>query len=92
MRESFVAMTFLGALAITSAPSARAGQCYTAEGRSTGPTYENAAPDREWIHFVTMRGGHCTGLSDETAGPPRLTKHEMPNHRHLQLFKEMQRR
>jgi len=92
MLKIIVSAIFLGSLALAGAAGARPGQCYTAEGRPTGPAYDSVSPDREWIRFVTARGGRCTGLEDEAASAqPRFSAHETPNHRHLLRFHEMQR-
>jgi len=93
MLKFFVSTIFVATLALTAgAADARSGQCYTVHGQPTGPAYDNGAPDRDWIRFVTERGGRCTGLGDDGAeDPPRFTQHEVPNHRHLELFRNMQR-
>ena len=92
MLKLFVSAIFAGTLAVAaSAAAARPGQCYSADGAATGPAYDSAAPDRDWIRYVTERGGRCTGLGADEAEPPRFTKHETPNHRHLQRFQQMQR-
>jgi hypothetical protein len=72
--------------------SARSGQCYTADGKPTGPAYELAEPDTDWIGYVTERGGRCTGL-DEMAEDrqPRVSPHEVPHHRHLERHRQMRR-
>jgi hypothetical protein len=92
MLKLVVTAIFLGTFALADAAAARPGQCYTAEGRPTGPAYDSVSPDREWIRFVTARGGRCTGFEDEAVSArPRFSEHETPNHRHLQRFQEMQR-
>jgi hypothetical protein len=93
MLKIIVSAIFAATLAFASgAAGALPGQCYTADGVATGPAYDSAAPDRDWIRFITERGGRCTGLGQDTAeDPPRFTKHEAPNHRHLERFQQMQR-
>jgi hypothetical protein len=93
MLKIIVSAIFAATLAFASgAAGALPGQCYTADGVATGPAYDSAAPDRDWIRFITERGGRCTGLGQDTAeNPPRFTKHEAPNHRHLERFQQMQR-
>ena len=89
---AFVAGLFPLALARADAATAGPGQCYAADGRPTGPAFDGAAPDRDWIRFVIARGGRCTGLDDDAeVAPPRFTAHEAPNHRHLLRHREMQR-
>ncbi len=75
-----------------SAASARLGQCYSSDGKPTGPAYELAEPDADWIGYVTGRGGRCTGL-DEMAedGQPRVSPHEVPHHRHLERHRQLRR-
>jgi hypothetical protein len=91
MPKLIASLLFGAALAFASAAAARPGQCYSADGAATGPAYDSAAPDRDWIRYVTERGGRCTGLDADEAEPPRFTKHEAPNHRHLHRFQQMQR-
>jgi len=83
---------FIASIAAADAAAARSGQCYDADGRRTGPAYDAGAPDREWIRYVTARGGSCTFAVGEASKPRRrFTEHEMPNHRHLLRHTETQR-
>ena len=92
MLKVIVSALFIAALATAGAAEARPGQCYTADGRATGPAFDSAAPDREWIRYVIVRGGSCTGTGEEAASQePRFTEHEVPNHRHLLHFQQMRR-
>lgn len=92
MLKRIVSALFAGALATAGAAHAGQGQCYTADGRATGPAFDSAAPDREWIRYVITRGGSCTGTGEEAESEePRFTEHEVPNHRHLLRFQQMQR-
>ena len=92
MLKGIVSALFIVALVTPSAAHAGQGQCYTADGRATGPAFDSAAPDREWIRYVIARGGSCTGTGEKAASDePRFTEHETPNHRHLLRFQKMQR-
>ncbi len=82
----------VGSFAAAGEALARPGQCYTPDGRPTGPAYDAAQPDREWVRFVVARGGRCTGADEAAADPqPRFTAHETPNHRHLLRHQAAQR-
>lgn len=93
MAKLFYSAVLVAALPLAaSAASARSGQCYNADGRPTGPVYELAEPDTDWIDYVTGRGGRCTGLDVMAEDrQPRLTPHEVPNHRHLERHRQMPR-
>jgi hypothetical protein len=92
MLKLIVTALFIGDLAGAGAAHAGQGQCYAADGRATGPAFDSAAPDREWIRYVILRGGRCTGTGEEAASKePLFTEHEVPNHRHLLRFQRMQR-
>lgn len=91
MPKLLFSAVFAAAIALAAgAASARSGQCYTADGKPTGPAYELAEPDTDWIGYVTERGGRCTGL-DEMAEDrqPRVSPHEVPHHRHLERHRKM---
>lgn len=92
MLKLIASAVFVCSLAAAGAATAQPGQCYTADGRPTGPAFDRAAPDREWIKFVIARGGTCSGAGEEAAtASPRFTEHEAPNHRHLVRNPETQR-
>ena len=93
MSKLLVSLGFAGALLLApGAAAASSGQCYNAEGRPTGPAYDPAVPDTDWIAFVTARGGRCTGPQDAAdEDVPRFNAHEVPNHRHLERYRTTRR-
>jgi hypothetical protein len=93
MPKLLFSAVFAAAISLAAgAASARSGQCYTADGKPTGPAYELAEPDTDWIGYVTERGGRCTGLDDMAEDrQPRVSPHEVPHHRHLERHRLMRR-
>lgn len=93
MSKLLVSAGFAGALMLAAGTAAASsGQCYNAEGRPTGPAYDLAVPDTDWIRFVIARGGRCTGFEDAAdEAPPRFNAHEVPNHRHLEQYRATRR-
>jgi len=92
MRKLVIATMLLGTLGVAGTAIACPGQCYTADGRPIGPTYDPARPDDEWIGSIVARGGNCTGATPESPQPySGFSAHERPNHRHLEWHQRRQR-
>ncbi len=88
----FLAVAILVGSLAAGAGAARAGQCYTIDGRPIGPAYEAGEADREWVSAIIARGGRCTEVGpDQAPRYPHFTEHETPNHRHLLRHQQMHR-